>query len=164
MPPSQLGLLPNFVRNTAQPRLLYVLKAWAVSLAGSVLLSLVISGLSETPPSPEFPQEGGSLLFWLVLFAPIVETFIMVPPLLVLDRLVGPLWAIAGSALGWGIVHSLAEPGWGLVIWWPFTIFSTVLLVWRPHGLAKAILMVITIHALQNAVPALALLADRGVV
>jgi hypothetical protein len=156
---SQLRLLPHFLRDTSQARALYVLKAWLLSFIGSIPLALAVSGLAESPPSPEFGATGGGLIFMLVLVAPALETLLMTPPL-ILDRLFGPIPAILGSALGWGVAHSLAEPGWGLVIWWPFLVFSTILLVWRPLGLGKAMLMVIAVHGLQNAVPAISLLVS----
>ena len=63
--------------------------------------------------------------------------------------------AVAVSAAGWGIAHSLQAPAWGLVIWWPFLIFSTLYLAWRPRGVAIALAVAATAHGLHNLLPAL---------
>ena len=95
----------------------------------------------------------------LTVFAPVLETLIMVLPLLLLNRLFGPRVAVVLSAAGWGIAHSFAAPIWGFVVWWPFLIMSIVLLVWRAErGLLVAMGMVIAVHALQNGVAGAALL------
>jgi membrane protease YdiL (CAAX protease family) len=98
----------------------------------------------------------------LVVFAPVVETLIMVGPLLILNRLFGPSAAAALSAAGWGIAHSLQAPMWGLVIWWAFFVFSAIILAWRKKSLITGILIVMCVHAMQNAVPAALLVAGFG--
>jgi hypothetical protein len=60
----------------------------------------------------------------------------------------------------WGVAHSLAAPLWGLIVWWPFLIFSIALLTWRERGLLPAIAVVTTIHGLQNATAAILLLVQ----
>jgi hypothetical protein len=55
------------------------------------------------------------------------------------------------------VAHSLQAPAWGLVIWWPFLIFSTVFLVWRERSLLGAFALVSLLHALHNLLPALRL-------
>ena len=61
------------------------------------------------------------------------------------------------SAVGWGIAHALAAPAWGLVIWWPFLIFSTVFVVWRERGFWAGVGMASAVHGLNNLIPALAI-------
>ncbi len=151
--PLPLHPLPAFLADTRQPRLLYIAKAWLLVFIPSVALSVAVSLLVQRPAGPEFGASGLTLLFLLVVFAPVIETLLMVPPLLLLDRLAGPRWAIVGSAVFWGVLHSLAAPLWGLVVWWPFLILSAILLVWRrERGLWSAMLIVTAVHALQNAV------------
>lgn len=75
--------------------------------------------------------------------------------LLVLLRFLSPPWAIVVSAIGWGIAHSTVAPIWGLIIWWPFLIFSTLFVTWRSRSLAYAFALPMCVHALQNVVPAL---------
>ena len=147
-----LRFLPAFIADTSQPKSLYVLKGWLLtilpSLALAALIGIISTSVGGQPQGPSFPQRGPLLAFLLVVFAPLVETLIMVPPLL--------------SALGWAIVHSLQVPIWGLIIWWPFFIFSVVLLVWREKSLLTGMVIVTAIHALQNAIPAVLLLVREG--
>ena len=75
----------------------------------------------------------------------------------VLLRLMRPVYAIVLSSVGWGIAHSLQAPAWGLVIWWPFLIFSTLYVTWRQRSVWAAIGIVFCVHALQNLGPALLL-------
>jgi len=164
--PPHLRLLPRFIGDTGHPRALYILKAWLLtllpSLALALLVGMVLIAIYGEPRAPEFPHQGLLLAFMLVFFAPVVETLIMVPPLLLLNRLLGPAPAAILSAAGWAVAHSLQEPAWGLVIWWPFLVFSSILLVWREKSLATGMLIVIAIHAMQNAVPGLLLLAGAA--
>ena len=69
-----------------------------------------------------------------------------------------PRFAVIASSLGWGVAHSLAAPAWGLVIWWPFLIFSTLYVTWRGQGRMLAMGIVFAVHALNNLGPALILL------
>ncbi len=75
--------------------------------------------------------------------------------LLVLYRFLGFLPAVLLSSVGAGIVHSLVAAPWGLVIWWPFLIFSIVFLTWRKRSLGAAFALPMLIHGLQNLGPAL---------
>ena len=165
--PLHLRLLPVFIGDTHHSRPLYVLKGWLLtllpSLALAALVGMVFSAFFGEPQGPSFPQvPPGMLAFLLVVFAPVTETLAMVPPLLTLNRFLGPTPAVALSALGWGIVHSIQAPIWGLVAWWPFFVFSAILLAWRRRSLVTGILIVMAIHGMQNAVPASILLASAG--
>ncbi len=151
--PLPLHPLPDFLADTGQAKLLYIAKAWLLVFIPSVALSAGVSLLVQKPAGPEFGATGLTLFLLLVVFAPVIETLLMIPPLLLIDRFAGPRAAIVGSAIFWGVLHSLAAPLWGLVVWWPFLILSAILLVWRrERGLWIAILMVTAVHALQNAV------------
>src|SRR5688572_470719 len=108
---------------------------------------------------PSFDVGGTAAFVLLVLFAPVVETLIMAFFLEVMLRLkVPPTAAILLSSAGWGIAHSLAAPAWGLVIWWPFLIFSTLYVTWRKRSLLAALAMPAAAHALHNLLPGISLL------
>ncbi|GAA4041970.1 hypothetical protein GCM10022281_23820 [Sphingomonas rosea] len=159
--PDLLRFLPERLFRPERP-LTYVLVAWLLALIPSLGLSALASHLVEAG-GPTFPPVGpGLLLFMLVVFAPVVETLIMGCVLLILDKLFGFLPAILLSSLGWGIAHSLQAPAWGLVIWWPFLIFSTVFMVWKQRNLALAFLLPMLVHGLQNLGPALMLVTGNG--
>ena len=82
--------------------------------------------------------------------------------LLVLLRFVPPSAAIIASAVGWGIAHSMVAPIWGLVIWWPFLVFSTLFVAWHRRSLLLAFLIPMCVHALQNLIPALLVAYGAG--
>ncbi len=157
-------LLPRFLADGGQNSLLYVVKGWLLTLLPSLGLALVIGAMFGVEQSgPEFGALGPLLAFLLVVFAPVTETLLMTPPLLLLNRLFGPSAAVALSAAGWGVLHSLAAPAWGLVVWWPFLVFSAVILIWRERSQTwRGMVLVMAIHALQNAVPTLALFLSPG--
>jgi membrane protease YdiL (CAAX protease family) len=156
--PDLLAILPARLFIPERP-VTYVLLAWVLTIVPSLLLSALVGSLApgQGPQIPEMPA--ATTLFLLVVFAPVIETLIMGGALLVLDRLFGLLPAVLLSALGWGIAHSLQAPAWGLVIWWPFLIFSLSFLVWKQRSLALAFAIPAAIHALQNLGPALLLVS-----
>ena len=100
-------------------------------------------------------MKGLGALLLLVVFAPVLETLIMAGFLSLLLRFMPPAAAILVSAAGWGIAHSLQALGWGLVIWWPFLIFSTLYVVWRQRGFWVGVGVAAATHALQNLGPGL---------
>jgi membrane protease YdiL (CAAX protease family) len=156
--PDLLAILPARLFVPERP-FTYVLLAWALAVIPSLLLSALVTSMvpGQGPQIPE--MSAGFMLFMLVLFAPVIETLIMGAVLLVLDRLFGFLPAVLLSAIGWGIAHSLQAPAWGLVIWWPFLIFSLCFLVWKQRSMALAFAVPVAVHALQNSLPALLLVS-----
>ena len=149
-----LRFLPSYLGDLSHPKVRYVLKTWLLTLLPSLALAGIVSMIVGEAEGPDFGRPTWLLLFALVVFAPVVETLIMVPPLLVLNRLFGPTPAVILSAAGWGVAHSLEAPVWGLIIWWPFFVFSAILLIWRRKSLMTGMLLVMAIHAMQNLVPA----------
>lgn len=125
----------------------------------ALLLSALVATLLPQADGPEFGVVSGELFVRLVVIAPLLETLIMAAVLeLVLLVSIPPVPAIAISSIGWGIAHSWVAISWGLVIWWPFLIFSTLYVTWRAQGRAQAIGIVFAVHALNNLGPALLLL------
>ena len=131
--------------------------AWALSIAGSFALAAVGRFIAPHLASPQFPEMPvAALLLLMVVFAPVLETLIMAAVLEILLRLrVPPAAAILLSTLGWAVAHSMQAAAWGLVIWWPFLIFSTLYVVWRQRGYVAALAVPAAAHALQNLLPAL---------
>ena len=123
---------------------------WLTTFIPSILLAVVIGLIVPNVPQPQFNVTGPMAVFMLAVFAPVVETLIMGTVLLVLLRLLSPTAAILLSAIGWGIAHSWAAPTWGLVIWWPFLVFSTLFVAWRQRSLAAAFAMPMLAHGLHN--------------
>jgi len=149
-----LRFLPAALR---EPRRawLAILVGYVLSFLGSIFLSWAAQGLAPELGKPEFPMSGTAAVILLVLFAPLVETLIMAGVLGLLLRVVPPTIAVVVSAMLWGVAHSLQAPVWGLIIWWPFLIFSSLYVVWRQRGAWAGIGVAATTHALQNLGPAL---------
>ena len=148
-PSFPLSLLPSPVREGRQPALALAV-AWLLTFPVSIGLAWIVSQFFPGAEQPEFKISGSAALLMLVVFAPVVETLIMGGVLLVLLRFLNPTLAILVSSAGWGIAHSLIAPTWGLVIWWPFLIFSTLFVTWRQRSLALAFAMPMLAHALHN--------------
>jgi membrane protease YdiL (CAAX protease family) len=142
--------MPRFLFETDRIPERYIGKAWLVDLLPSLALAALVSLV--VPEDAHHKAHYDSLLRVLltVLVGPFVETLLMIPPLLILNRLFGPRIAVLGSALLWATLHSLSAPAWGLVVWWGFLILSIAFLTWRRDGLGSAILVVFAIHALGN--------------
>lgn len=149
-----LRFLPSALR---EPRRawLAILVGWALSILGSVLLAALFSTLTPQFKGPDFPIRGFPALFALVLFAPFVETLIMAGFIWLFEKFLPTAGAVIASAVAWGVFHSLSAPGWGLVIWWPFIIFSLIYVVWRQRGFWTGIGVAAATHALQNLGPAI---------
>ena len=124
----------------------------------ALLLSALVASLLPGAAGPEFGAIGIDMFVRLVVLAPLVETLIMAAALELLLLLVPARFAVIASSVGWGIAHSLLAVAWGLVIWWPFLIFSTLYVTWRGQGRLLAMAIVFAVHALNNLGPALLLL------
>lgn len=151
---SPLRFLPLAIRVPQQP-LRAIIVGWLTAFPLSMALAFLGSLLLPEAARPEFKVDGLAAILALVAFAPLVETLIMGSVLLVLLLVLPPAAAVIVSALGWGVAHSLVAPIWGLVIWWPFLVFSTLFVTWRKRSLLLAFLIPALVHALQNLVPAL---------
>jgi hypothetical protein len=158
---SPLQYLPLALRVPERP-LVAVAVGWLVSFPVSILLAWLASFVFPHAAQPELKGGAGLIVFAVVIFSPVVETLIMGGVLLVLLRLVPESAAIVVSAIGWGIAHSLAAPTWGMAIWWPFLIFSTLFVTWRRRSLWLAFLLPMCTHALQNLGPALLIASGKS--
>ncbi len=98
------------------------------------------------------------LFFGVVVLSPVLETMLMSPILWAVSHLAQkPVVLAMLSACVWALLHSLAAPAWGLIVAWPFYVFSRAYLAWRPYGWWKAVGVTASIHAFQNLLPGLAL-------
>ncbi|MCJ7420266.1 CPBP family intramembrane glutamic endopeptidase [Sphingomicrobium astaxanthinifaciens] len=150
------AIVPPFLSRPTRP-LVTLLLAYLTTILGSLMLAAIVQSFAPQAESPDFSQLSGvTALVALVLFAPLVETLIMGLFLSILLRFCAPATAIAISAIGWGVAHSVQAATWGLVIWWPFLIFSTLYVVWKQRSLAWGLAMPFLVHAMQNSLPALA--------
>ena len=131
--------------------------AWLMTFPLTILLAGLAQAIAPDLSQPQFPVGSTFVAVLIVLVAPALETLIMAAVLAVLLRFLRPTAAVLVSAVGWGVAHSLAAPAWGLVIWWPFLIFSTLYVTWRQRSLLAGLAVPAAAHALQNLVPAVLL-------
>jgi len=136
-----------------------------LSIVPSLLVAILVAAsgaFSEAGPQFEKPEFGSPIpvaimtFLLLVVFGPIVETLLLsfgigLMSLFTKAKLVLALL----SAILWAIVHSLASPGWGLIVCWPFFVFSCAYLAWRPKSWFKGVWVALCIHVLQNLLPGL---------
>ena len=139
-------------RDLLEPRNPYasVIVGWVVTFPVSIALAGLIHFVAPDAKAPELPISGSLAIFLLVIFSPVVETLLMAGGLSLLLRFMAPRWAVLASAAGWGAAHSLAAPAWGLIIWWPFLVFSTLFVTWRERSMSHALAVPMITHALQN--------------
>ena len=135
-----------------------ILVGWLTTFVPSVAIGAIVTKLLPGAGLPDLGPANWLVAVLVVVVSPAIETLIMAGVLELLVRLVPPPVAVVMSAIGWGVAHSLAAPAWGLVIWWPFLIFSTLYLSWRRRSVGAALAIVATTHALQNALPMFAML------
>jgi hypothetical protein len=156
--------MPRLPAALGEPRnpLRAIAAGWLCAFPPSIALALIAQWLLPDAGRPSFEVAGVETIAVLVLFAPLVETLVMAAVLELLLRFVPPAAAILASAIGWGVTHSLAAPAWGLVIWWPFLIFSTLYVIWSRRSVLAALAIVFAVHALQNLGPALLLLYESA--
>lgn len=159
--PAYLRFLPDFLFRQDEPPLPYILKGWLLALLPSLALAALAGSLaSPSAEVPDIPVQGSTSLLLLIVVGPLLETLILLPMVLGFRRLLGPGPAVLLGALLWAIGHSLAAPIWGLVVWWPFLLFSIAILTWRERGLLPTVAVVTTIHGLQNATAGMLLLVQ----
>ena len=149
-----LKFLPEPIRIASNP-LRAIGVGWLTAFPVSMVFAAIGAFLLPQAQQPEFHVSGLAAISALVIFSPVVETLIMGAVLLILLKLMPPWLAILASAAGWGIAHSSVAPIWGLVIWWPFLVFSTLFVTWRDRSLTLAFLIPMCVHALQNLLPAI---------
>jgi hypothetical protein len=156
-----LRFLPLALRVPERPWVA-VAVGWLVAFPVSIALAWLAGLIFPHAAQPDLKGSPALVLFAVVIFSPVVETLIMGGLLLVLLRLLPETAAILVSAIGWGIAHSLAAPTWGMAIWWPFLIFSTLFVTWRRRSLWLAFLLPMCTHALQNLGPALLIVFGKS--
>jgi len=158
-----LSWLPRDLREPRHP-LRAIALGWALAFPASILFAALIRLVAPEAQQPSFPPDlNPFILIGLVaIFSPVVESLIMGAVLLLLLRVLSPTRAVVISAMGWGIAHSAMVPIWGLVIWWPFLIFSTLFVAWRERSLWLAFGLPMIVHGLQNLLPALLIAAGTS--
>ena len=152
-----LKLLPAPFREARRAWLVIPL-AWLLSFIGSIALAALVHWIIPDAKSVEVPKlPPWVVIFAFAIFSPVIETILMGLGLKLLMRWLQPGPAIFVSAIAWGIFHSIQVPIWGLAIWWPFLIFSTLFVIWQQRGFWTGVGVAAATHGLQNLGPSLAI-------
>jgi len=131
----------------------YIFIAYLTSFLPSIVISLLINPFIGDS-GPKFSGTSFHMLFSLIIFAPLAETLLMwlIIYLLSFTKL-KTSGIVLISATIWAILHSLSSPMWGLVVLWPFTVFSISFMNWKKVSITHAICITTAIHALQKFYP-----------
>ena len=155
----QLPFLPKALREPRRP-LLTISLACLLSIGGSLLVATIIRLAVPEASGLDFGWlmgRGWFAVFVLAVFAPLIETLILVATTGLLLMWIKPHHAVLLSSFGWALAHSYQAPVSGLVIWWPFIIFTTLFVVWKERSLVAGLAMPFIVHAFQNLLPAIAI-------
>lgn len=135
----------------------YSLEAWPIALIPSVLLFVLASGLlalagvsleSVAPPAREVSV---STFLGVVIFAPIVETLVLIGGIKILGSISSRHAAVAMmSALAWGFFHGIFGALWFFGTVWSFFVFSCAYLAWRSQSFKAGFIAASVPHALIN--------------
>ena len=134
---------------------LYCIGAAIVAGLGSLALVsvayFVATASNGIVPSGPTYSMGWVDFFGLVVFAPLVETAILVVVLRVLSKLpLQPLAVAALAAVLWGGLHGLVFPLWFFGTVWSFFVFSCAYLSWQTHSTKYGFWAAALPHALLN--------------
>ena len=148
----------SFLFDTSISMRRYVLRMGLISVIPSMAIGIALgaAGLvnEETAPSFEGPPLLVLVSCWFI--GPAIETLLMSFVLWVLSFFTKRMVLLAViSALIWAILHSLAASAWGLVVFWPFFIFSCSYLAWRQKAWWRAVWVTCCVHTFQNFLPGL---------
>jgi hypothetical protein len=131
----------------------YVLRTSALALVPIqvlVCLGALAVVLMDLPLDP-VPPPSASFKLMSIVFAPPLETAIMIPLIYLITRVLErPGYTAAVSGALWGLVHGLAQP-MAFLTAWPFFIFTLCFLSWRSSSLKQAYWYTVACHALYNA-------------
>ena len=141
----------------------YVLRAGLISVIPSYAIGfalmtlLAMAGFEVEDLGPDFGDISPTIFFiQAVLFAPFIESLLLALTIWVLSFLITrPVPLAVAAAAVWAVLHSLTAAVWGLVIAWPFFVFSCAYLAWRPVSWWKAIAAATAVHMFQNFWPSL---------
>lgn len=156
---SFLRFIPGFLREARRPWLVLPV-CWVLTLAGAALIATLLGEIFPQVEQPDFGflvGKGWLTVLAIAVITPLVETLILAVICSLLLRFLRAEWSIFLTALGWGVAHSYQAPVWGLVIFWPFIIFTTLYVVWRQRSVFAGIMMAWIAHFLHNLLSSVAI-------
>jgi len=149
----------QFLRNSENSIWKYLPFAVIISIVPAYFISIGI--FHFFPDTERVSQEFGSLLsiFSLAVLAPVIESLMMIPLLILLQKLTKGNWFLSAtiSALIWAAFHSVFNIVWGFQVVWSFFIFSIIMITWMKKSKIISIAVTSWVHAIQNLIGVLLL-------
>lgn len=144
----------------------YLILAYAVAFVPTTALGYlfrVVLNIQRTHLVSRSAADAYENAIGAVTIGPVIETLMMVFVFFILRFFLKTrVTLVAASAIIWALLHSLSDWSWGLLIFWPFCVFSFTFLFWDQKRRTKALLMTMVLHAMFNAVGALNLLFEAS--
>ncbi len=132
-------------------RTAWVLRAWLVAVVPSLLYFLALAGAGGNPPRRALDV---AFVGYSILAAPLLETALMLALARLLELIIPQRrWArIVLLAASCALAHRIGG-GWHQVLasFWPFLIYSFVLIAWLPRSNRAAFILTTLVHSLYNA-------------
>ncbi|MEZ9233828.1 hypothetical protein AB4259_22510 [Vibrio amylolyticus] len=142
-----------FLFKRTASKIAYSFKASLLSASVAFALVFIFHFFIGLPD--ETPNENLSFsfadAFGLILFAPLVETILLVPVVLLAKKLTKSIvLAACLGALFFSILHSMLHPIWGLFTFAPFVVFCIGFQVWHKKPVPEGARVAFLIHAFHN--------------
>jgi len=139
-----------FLFERKDSKLLYCIKASLLAFVIAAVLVHVVDFFIGVDVDREV-QKTFLSAFMIIIFAPALETLLMIPIIWIVFKLTGHMVVTAVvNALIWAVLHSLAFPMWGLFVFMSFVIFGIGYQVWHQVSWKTGALVVFGILALLN--------------
>ena len=123
----------------------------SLALFAGVYFLLAATGVDTSAIQPPSRSATVSEVFGAVVFAPVVETYLLSLVLRGLLRATSsPLLAATASAVVWGALHGAIAPLWFFGSVWSFFVFSCAFIGWQGRSFKQAYLAAAVPHALIN--------------
>ncbi|MEO0981777.1 MAG: hypothetical protein AAFX03_03905 [Pseudomonadota bacterium] len=149
----------NFLTRTEGPPALYLLRAYALTIAGAIVMIFITAPFVPAPEDADPVDPGASIIIILALIWPLLTTGLIAGGLTAAKRITPTYWhAAAATALAltaaFALLLNLAV---AIVYLWPLFVYAVVFLAWELKSTLHAWAMATALHAAVNLGPALAL-------
>ncbi len=141
----------DFLSNTSQSKVIYILGAIAISTIPALGIAFLIFTLFPAAESPQLPEDSIEFFFVVIIVAPVTETLLLWLGISIIKKFTSSIWiASLISAFLWGVLHSMGALAHGFTIFWSFVVFSFVFIIWLEKSRNLALGMCVAIHMGQN--------------
>ncbi|HRG55229.1 MAG TPA: hypothetical protein PLG56_04260 [Lacunisphaera sp.] len=139
----------SWLSDLEKPSWRYVFKATPIAFFPAMSLALVLSSFGIYRLEVRADYLGW--IFGDALLSPWIETAFMVPVFWFLRKIrVRNDWLPIASAFVWATRHSIYSPWWGLIVFWPFYVFSRCFLGHEGISQNRAFIATSVLHTFYN--------------